>query len=103
MILAVLYKKKAIGALSRFDCKHNQKKYSTEYSLGLVPKLSFRASSLFRRGNPSSESLSLWERCPEGAGRALSVSFSDSSPIGGALGKTDCHTSDIGHWFAMTF
>ena len=28
--------------------------------------------------------LSRWERCPEGAERALSVSFADSSPSGGA-------------------
>ena len=31
-----------------------------------------------------------------------SVSFADSSPAGGAIEGTDCHTSDIGHWFAMT-
>ena len=31
-----------------------------------------------------------------------SQSLRDSSPRVGAKGETDCHTSDIGHWFAMT-
>ena len=48
--------------------------------------------------------LSLWERCPAGAERAClpSQSLRDSSPRVGAEGRTDCHTSDVGHWFAMT-
>ena len=48
--------------------------------------------------------LSLWERCPAGAERAClpSQSLRDSSPRVGATGRTDCHTSDVGHWFAMT-
>ena len=48
--------------------------------------------------------LSPWERCPAGAERAClpSQSLRDSSPRVGAKGRTDCHTSDVGHWFAMT-
>ena len=70
----------------------------------------------------------LWERCPKGAERAfftLSVGFAASPLRGEPRGKRiatsaagllamtcvirrlpeypgDCHTSDIGHWFAMT-
>ena len=32
-----------------------------------------------------------WDRCPKGLAARR-----------GGEGRTDCHTSDIGHWFAMT-
>ena len=57
-------------------------------------------------GNPRGSALFFWP------GRGPSSFRQDEKKMGGAMRrersanrqeKTDCHTSDIGHWFAMTY
>ena len=72
-----------------------------DHSLGIVPCMSLRgrkAAAAIRIPTP----LPLGEVPPQGAERALSVSFADSTPIGGAFGETDCHARKANR-LAMTF